>query len=45
MIADECPYFTPCGWCSRQNKLCDIPKKSILYRIWNRRKMKKNSRK
>jgi len=31
MIAELCPYVTPCGWCSRQNKPCEHqkPQKSI----------------
>lgn len=23
---EECPYITPCGWCSRQNKQCEKKK-------------------
>lgn len=22
-LGEECPYITPCGWCSRQNKPCE----------------------
>ena len=22
-LFEECPYVTPCGWCSRQNKPCE----------------------
>lgn len=22
-LGEECPYITPCGWCSRQGKPCD----------------------
>ena len=22
-LGEECPYVTPCGWCSRQNKPCE----------------------
>ena len=22
-IGEECPYITPCGWCSRQEKPCE----------------------
>lgn len=22
-LGEECPYITPCGWCSRQGKSCD----------------------
>jgi hypothetical protein len=24
---EECPYITPCGWCSRQNKPCERQKR------------------
>lgn len=24
---EECPYITPCGWCSRQGKPCEIEEK------------------
>ena len=26
-IFEECPYITPCKWCSRQNKPCEIEEK------------------
>ena len=26
-LFEECPYITPCGWCSRQNKPCEIEEK------------------
>ena len=22
-LGEECPYITPCGWCSRLNKPCE----------------------
>lgn len=22
-LGEECPYITPCGWCSRQEKPCE----------------------
>lgn len=22
-LGEECPYITPCGWCSRQSKPCE----------------------
>lgn len=22
-LGEECPYITPCGWCSRQGKPCE----------------------
>lgn len=22
-FGEECPYITPCGWCSRKNAPCD----------------------
>lgn len=22
-LSEECPYITPCGWCSRENKPCE----------------------
>ena len=27
MIPELCPYSTPCGWCSRQNKPCEYQKR------------------
>lgn len=29
-IAEECPYITPCGWCSRQNMPCEVKLKKRL---------------
>ena len=26
-LMEECPYITPCGWCSRQDKPCEIKEK------------------
>lgn len=26
-LGEECPYITPCGWCSRQGKPCDGSRK------------------
>lgn len=23
-LGEECPYITPCGWCSRKGKPCDV---------------------
>ena len=27
-ISEECPYITPCGFCSRQGKQCDSSRKN-----------------
>ena len=29
-LGEECPYITPCGWCSRQEKPCE---KKPSYRV------------
>lgn len=29
-LGEECPYITPCGWCSRQEKPCE---KKPRYRV------------
>ena len=29
-LGEECPYITPCGWCSRQEKPCE---KKQRYRV------------
>lgn len=29
-LGEECPYITPCGWCSRQEKPCE---KKPIYRV------------
>lgn len=26
-LFEECPYITPCGWCSRKSKPCEIEEK------------------
>lgn len=45
-LAEECPYVTPCGWCSRQNKPCDRPNRSMLYsKPTEQKKNEQNSRK
>lgn len=29
-LGEECPYITPCGWCSRQGKPCEKrPRKPV----------------
>lgn len=29
-LGEECPYITPCGWCSRKNIQCDNrPRKEV----------------
>jgi len=25
-LGEECPYITPCGWCSRKEAPCDVRK-------------------
>lgn len=27
VIPELCPYSTPCGWCTRQNKPCENQKR------------------
>lgn len=28
-FGEECPYITPCGWCSRKNQKCDMRKRRL----------------
>lgn len=32
-LGEQCPYITPCGWCSRQEKPCDGGRKKKERRI------------
>ena len=27
-LGEECPYITPCGWCSRKEKPCEKENKN-----------------
>ena len=29
-LFEECPYVTPCGWCSRQGKPCEAEEKKKI---------------
>lgn len=32
-LMEECPYITPCGWCSRQGKPCEVKEKKEKQRL------------